>query len=104
MTLDDEPICYLVLKRGTPVVTSDGVEIGTVYRVQDNVREHIFDGIVVQTAQGRVFVDAPEVELITRGRVELSIDARAAARLPHAQDVKGAATPATRRRWWQLRW
>ncbi|HJZ62156.1 MAG TPA: hypothetical protein VKD47_08375 [Miltoncostaeaceae bacterium] len=104
MSLDDEPISYLVLQRGTPVVTTDGVEIGTVLRVQDNVREHIFDGIVVQTAHGRVFVDAPEVDRITRGRVELGIDAEAAARLPKAADAEGAATPTTRRRWWQIGW
>ena len=54
-------ISYKVLARGTPVWTSDGVEIGTVRHVLENDREHIFDGIVVDTPRGRRFVDAPEV-------------------------------------------
>ena len=50
MTEDDgNQIGYKALPRGVPVHTSDGVELGTVYRVQDNAREHIFDGIVVKT-------------------------------------------------------
>jgi hypothetical protein len=68
-------IGYKVLPRGTPVVTSDGVTLGTVAKVMDNAREHIFDGIVVKTAKGRVFVDAPEVERIAERRVTLNVDA-----------------------------
>ena len=62
--------------------TRDGVELGTVHRVQDNAREHIFDGIVVATGDGRVFVDAPEVARITERRVTLTIDAEEAKSLP----------------------
>ena len=54
-------IGYNVLARGTPVRSSDGVQVGTVRRVQDNAREHIFDGIVIDTRDGQRFVDAPEV-------------------------------------------
>jgi hypothetical protein len=73
--VDDEgdPIGYLVLRRGTPVVGADGVEIGTVAEVRDNEREHIFDGIVVRTERGRVFVDAPEVARIHERRVTLNV-------------------------------
>jgi len=81
-------ISYKVLARGTPVWTSDGVEIGTVRHVLENDREHIFDGIVVDTPRGRRFVDAPEVGRIAERRVTLSIDAEEAASLPQ-QDVKG---------------
>jgi hypothetical protein len=68
---DEHQIGYKVLPKGTPVITTDGVTIGTVAKVLDNEREHIFDGIVVKTDAGRVFVDAPEVERIyaRRGRV-----------------------------------
>ncbi len=66
-------IGYKVLAKGTPVVTSDGVEIGTVAKVLDNAREHIFDGIVVNTSSGDRFVDAPEVRRITTDEVELSV-------------------------------
>jgi hypothetical protein len=83
MTDDDGvAISYKVLARGTPVHSSDGIELGTVDRVLDNAREQIFDGIVVHTAGGDVFVDAPEVARITERRVTLSIDADEAAGLP----------------------
>jgi hypothetical protein len=71
---DGDPIGYKVLAKETPVVYTDGVELGTVTKVLDNAREHIFDGIVVKTAAGRVFVDAPEVERIFERVVRLNVD------------------------------
>ena len=83
MTQDDgHQIGYKLLPRGTPVHTTDGVQIGTVYRVLDNAREHIFDGIIITTPDGRRFVDAPEVARITEQRVTLTIDAAEAKQLP----------------------
>ena len=83
MTSDDgHQIGYKLLPRGTPVLTTDGVEIGKVYRVLDNAREHIFDGIIITTPDGRRFVDAPEVARITEKRVTLTIDAIEAKELP----------------------
>jgi hypothetical protein len=79
---DGDAIGYKVLKRGTPVRTSDGVEIGSVRRVQDNAREHIFDGIVIDTPDGRRFVDAPEVARIFERAVVLTITAAEARDLP----------------------
>ena len=103
MTSDDgHQIGYKILPRGVPVHTSDGKEIGTVHRVLDNAREHIFDGIVIATPDGRRFVDAPEVARITDKRVTLTIDAAEAARLPEHGGMRGALeTRATRtgRRW-----
>jgi hypothetical protein len=75
-------IGYKLLPRGTPVHSSDGLEIGKVERVLDNAREHIFDGIIVTTPDGRRFVDAPEVARITEQRVTLTIDAAEAKQLP----------------------
>jgi len=73
---DDAPaISYLALRRGTRVRGSDGVEVGRVRRVQNNAREHIFDGIVVETKEGRRFVDAPEVGRITEHVVTLTVPA-----------------------------
>lgn len=63
-------------------MTADGAELGTVDRVLDNPREHIFDGIVVRSTRGELFVDAPEVARIAERRVTLSIDAGRAAQLP----------------------
>jgi hypothetical protein len=73
---DDGPaISYLALRRGTRVRSSDGAEVGRVRRVQNNAREHIFDGIVVETKRGRRFVDAPEVAHIAEHAVTLTITA-----------------------------
>jgi hypothetical protein len=77
-----DAIGYKVLRRGTPVHSSDGAQIGTVRRVQDNVREHIFDGIVIDTPDGRRFVDAPEVARIFERAVVLTITADEARALP----------------------
>ena len=73
---DDGPaISYLMLRRGTRVRGSDGAEVGRVRRVQNNAREHIFDGILVETRRGRRFVDAPEVAHIAEHAVTLTITA-----------------------------
>ncbi len=78
----DEPVGYLDLPKGTPVVSSDGVRVGTVQKVMYHERERILDGLVVQGEHGRHFVDAPEVGLLTRRQVELEIDAATFAALP----------------------
>ncbi len=80
---DDGPaISYKLLRRGTPIVAADGTQLGTTDRVLENEREHIFDGIVMRTAGGEVFVDAPEVGRITEAAVTLTIDTAEAAQLP----------------------
>jgi hypothetical protein len=99
---DDHQISYLALKRGVPVHASDGEQVGTVHRVQDNAREHIFDGIVIATPNGRRFVDAPEVARITARRVTLAIAAAEVEELPEHRGMRGSLqTRAERagRRW-----
>jgi hypothetical protein len=54
---DEVAVSYKVLARGTPIQTADGVDIGAVREVLENDREHIFDGIVIDTPGGRRFVD-----------------------------------------------
>jgi hypothetical protein len=68
-------ISYKVLRRGTPVRSADGVQVGTVRRAQEAKRENIFDGIVIDTAKGKRFVDAPEVARIAERVVTLTISA-----------------------------
>jgi len=95
MTGDDGyAISYKALERGIPVVTSDGADVGTVDRVLENEREHIFDGIVIDTDNGRRFVDAPEVARMTHAAVTLTITAGEAADLPE----RGGALSRFRRR------
>lgn len=79
---DGLAISYKALRRGTRVRASDGTEVGKVSRVQDNVRESIFDGIVIETRRGKRFVDAPEVEHIAERAVTLTISAEEVEALP----------------------
>jgi hypothetical protein len=73
---DGYSVHYTELKRGTLVRSSDGQDVGTVAEVLDNYREHIFDGLVIETPSGeRKFVDAPEVERTAERAVTLNITA-----------------------------
>jgi hypothetical protein len=100
---DDGPqIGYKVLPRGVPVHTADGDLLGTVHRVLELEREHLFDGIVVTTPSGRRFVDAPEVARITEKRVTLTIDAQEAKKLPEPRGLRASLeyrAKRTGRRW-----
>ncbi len=78
---EGHPISYKLLEAGTPVVSADGAPVGEVERAIENVREQIFDGIVVRASERLVWVDAPEVARIYQRRVELTLDARGAAAL-----------------------
>jgi hypothetical protein len=83
MPIDDgHAVHYTAVQRGTPVYSSDQVELGTVDEVLDNYREHILDGFVIQTAEGRRFVDGPEVGRTAERGVTLTITAAEAAQLP----------------------
>jgi hypothetical protein len=94
---DDHQIGYQALPRGVPIVTSNGITIGTVEKVLDNAREHIFDGIVMKTENGRRFVDAPEVARISLRQVTLTIDAHEASKLPEYRGTLGAMDTNLRR-------
>jgi hypothetical protein len=86
---DGHAVHYSALERGTPVISSDGVEVGKLDAVLDNYREHIFDGLVIETPEGELrFVDAPEVRRTAERAVTLSITAAEAAELPPPE--KGA--------------
>ena len=75
---DGTAISYYALAEGTPVVSADGEALGIVERVVDNPKEHIFDGIVLRTGDGLLWVDAPEVRRIAERRVTLTLDAATA--------------------------
>jgi hypothetical protein len=84
MAIDDgQAVHYTALQRGTPVYSSEEQQVGAVVEVLDNYREHIFDGLVIETADGiRRFVDAPEVARTAERAVTLSITAAEVAELP----------------------
>lgn len=79
---DGEAIHYLAVSPGTPVYSSDGVEVGSVTEMLDNSREHIFDGVVFRHRDGGLrFADAPEVARTAERGVTLLIGAEEADRL-----------------------
>ena len=79
---DGHAVHYTALERGTPVISSDGEEVGKVVEVLDNYREAIFDGLVVELPGGeRKFVDAPEVARTAERAVTLTITSVAVAEL-----------------------
>lgn len=79
---DGYAVSYKLLEPGTPVRAADGEPVGTVVRVLDNVREQIFDGLVIETPGGLRFVDAPEVARIAERGVTLSLDSDGVGALP----------------------
>ena len=65
------------------MISSDGEQVGTVEEVLDNLPEHIFDGLVIQTSGGeRRFLDAPEVARTAERAVTLTITAAECDELP----------------------
>ena len=80
MPIDDgHAVDYTALSTGIPVYSSDEIELGTVHKVLDNAREHIFDGIVMEAKSGeQLFVDAPEVARTAEQAVTLNITAEQA--------------------------
>lgn len=89
------PISYEVLEHGTPVLSADGEQIGTVVHVLSDESEDVFDGIVI--AEHAVpgdhrFADADDVESIHEGGVLLKLDRDACEHLP-----RPSANPAVMR-------
>ena len=78
----DHPIAYTALQPGTPVQTSDGQQFATVQAVLVDEKVSVFDGIVVQTAEGTRFVDADHIGSIYTTYVCTTLSADQAANLP----------------------
>jgi hypothetical protein len=72
------PIAYAALAEGTPVFTSDGEQLGLLERVLADEGADIFDGLVVDTAHGDRFVDAPDVGTLYERGVVLKLSAEQA--------------------------
>ena len=72
--VDAEPISYMALQPGTPVVSSSGTEFGTVEHVLQEPDLDLFDGIVVKTHHhGHRFVDRDQITDMTTTAVHSSI-------------------------------
>jgi len=78
----DHPIAYTALQPGTPVQTSDGYDFASVQAVLVDEKVSVFDGIVVETAEGTRFVDADQIGSIYTTYVRTTLSAEQAADLP----------------------
>ena len=92
---DGHAVHYTAVTPGTPVYSADEEQVGTVVKVLDNYREHILDGLVIETGAGdRRFVDAPEVARTAERGVTLTLSAGEVTQLPPpsgGEGVGGAA-------------
>jgi hypothetical protein len=79
----DEPVSWLLIRRGWKVVSSDGAEVGNVDEVVGDDEHDIFDGLAVATsAFGKPrYVPSEQVGDITDGVVRLKLAQADAARL-----------------------
>jgi hypothetical protein len=88
-----QPTSYLAVKKGVPVYSSDGENLGRVVKALAAPNIDMFDGIIFDTTAGpggHRFVDAPEVDGIYENGVTLKIDAATAANLPKPGANPGA--------------
>jgi hypothetical protein len=91
---DGAAIHYSAVAAGTPVYSSDGVQVGTVREMLDNYRERIFDGVIFRDTGGTMrFADAPEVERTAERGVTLNLDAAAAAALGPPEKGRSSIVP-----------
>jgi hypothetical protein len=97
----DHPIAYNALQPGRPVQASDGHQFATVQAVLADEKVSVFDGIVVQTAEGTRFVDVDHIGTIYTTHVCTTLSADQAANLPLPEastliDIKPARSMADR--------
>ncbi|WP_436523023.1 PRC-barrel domain-containing protein [Actinoplanes sp. HUAS TT8] len=65
-----EPVAYLVLKKGVPVYTLSGDNVGRVGQVLADEREDVFHGLLIDTPDGRRFAAGDQVAgLYERGAI-----------------------------------
>jgi hypothetical protein len=79
----DDPVSWLLIRRGWKVVSSDGAEVGNVDEVVGDDEHDIFDGLAVAiSALGKPrYVPSEQVGEITEGVVRLKLAEADAARL-----------------------
>jgi hypothetical protein len=80
------PASYLVLADGTPVLTSDGHEVGKVEHVLADPDSDVFDGVIVDMRGGHRFADASMVEAIYENGVVLALTGPDAEQLPEPSE------------------
>lgn len=79
---DGEPISYMALAVGTPVLSAAGTEFGVVHHVLQVPEEDLFDGISVKTHHGLRFVERDRITQITTTCVRCALTDEEASSLP----------------------
>jgi hypothetical protein len=79
---EGQPISYMGLPVGTPVLSSTDTDFGTVEHVLQIPELDIFDGIAVKTKHGVRFVDRDQITQITTTLVRCALTDEQAAALP----------------------
>jgi hypothetical protein len=84
-----DPISYLVLEDGTPVLAADGEQVGTVEHVLADADADVFDGLILDMRAGpggHRFADASQVDSLYERGVVLTLDQAAAEQLPEPSE------------------
>lgn len=73
----DAPIAWLALEEGTPILASDGEEVGRVVTVVADEQKDIFSGVTFKPGllDGERFVPASAIDRLTKDAVHLNIPA-----------------------------
>lgn len=74
----DAPIAWLALAEGTPILSSDGQEVGRVATVVADEQKDIFSGVTFKPGllDGQRFVPASAIDRLTESAVHLNISAQ----------------------------
>jgi uncharacterized protein YrrD len=80
---DDRPIAWLALEEGTPILSSDGEQVGKVAEVIADRQKDIFSGVTFKPGflESMLFVPADRIEGLTASEVKLTISAAEAGQL-----------------------
>ena len=68
-----DPVSWLQIEQGWNVVTSDGVDVGTVAQIEGDKQDDIFDGLAVESGSQTRYVPGERVGQIFPGRVTLKM-------------------------------
>lgn len=81
--MSETPIAWLALDEGTPILASDGEEVGRVATVVADEQKDIFSGVTFKPGllDGERFVPADSIDRLTDAAVYLNITAAQAAEL-----------------------
>ena len=87
----EQPIAWRGVPQDTPVRTSDGKTVGTVYDLLGSQDEDIFPGIVVHLGRfgHQVLVPAAQVTLLTTSHVDVTLTSKEIHALPEHAGEEG---------------